>query len=548
MRLWVAQIAPRVGDIAGNVRTIVGEIERAAAKGADLCVFPELAITGYPPEDLLFLNDFLAAAERGVREVAESTRGRVAAIFGAPRREKGRRYNSAFVAENGRITGVYDKQALPNYGVFDEMRYFTPGEGSPCVFPVAGRLIGVGICEDIWRDAIAAHQARMRADLWLNLNASPFHVGKQLEREALVRRRAAQFGAPVVYVNPVGGQDEIVFDGGSFAIAPSGELLFRFPLFAVHTAAVEVPAEGEIAPLPPEEGQIYQALVLGVRDYVERNGCRDVVIGLSGGVDSSLTAAIAADALGPEHVLGVRMPSRFTSAHALEDAEALAANLGIALETIPIEPAFVAFTEMLNPLFARWGKTGFDVTEENIQARARGVVLMAISNKTGRMVLSTGNKSETAVGYATLYGDMAGGFAPLKDVYKTQVYAVCRYLNREQARIPERVLTKPPSAELRPDQKDEDTLPPYPVLDGILRLAVEEEQDFASIVAEGYDADTVRRVLRMLHRAEYKRRQGPPGIKITRKAFGRDRRFPITHHFRPWEEGDEEGGSDHQAV
>ncbi len=539
MRIALAQIAPEVGDFAGNVRRMLDAVRRAAREGADLVVLPELAVTGYPPEDLLKRPAFMRAAERATREVIAGVGG-VTAVFGAPRMEGGRRFNSAFLARDGRMIGVYDKQRLPNYGVFDERRYFHPGDGRRAVFDIGGRRVGVGICEDLWHDDLAARQQGLGCDLWLNLNASPFHAGKQAEREALVARRARQFGAPVVYLNPVGGQDEIVFDGGSHAMDAEGRLLARGPLFepwfGVLSLAADAPASPGIAPMPGEVAQVHRALTLGVRDYVRRNGCRDVLIGLSGGIDSAVTAAIAADALGREHVLGVLLPSRYSSAHSVTDAQALAENLGIGTVTLPIQPGVDAIEAVLAPVFAAWGLDAPDVTEENIQARVRGVLLMAVSNKTGRMLLTTGNKSEMAVGYATLYGDMAGGFAVLKDVYKTQVYALAEWINREREIIPLNTIRKPPSAELRPGQKDSDSLPDYAVLDAILAACIEERLGVDEIAARGYDRAEVARVVRMVHQAEYKRRQAPPGVKITRRAFGRDRRYPITHAFREWEE------------
>ncbi len=529
----LAQVAPRVGEMPGNAAMMLEYMQQAATVDCDMIVFPELCITGYPPEDLLKRPDFLDAVETSVDRVVAASR-EVCVVFGAPRRTERGLCNSAFLAQNGRILGIYDKQCLPNYGVFDEQRYFVPGDGAQQVFEVNGYRVGVGICEDLWRDAMAEKQAEIASDVWLNLNASPFHVGKQAEREALVMRRARQFACPVVYVNPVGGQDEIVFDGGSHAADAEGNLLLRAPLFAVHADVLDLESVGEsrIAPLPGELEQIHRALVMGVHDYVTRNGCSQVVIGLSGGIDSALTAAIAAEALGPENVLGVLLPSRYSSEHSITDAEALVELLGIESVTLPIAEGVAAIEHTLAGVFKSWGLDEPDVTEENIQARVRGVLLMAISNKTGRMLLTTGNKSEMAVGYATLYGDMAGGFAVLKDVYKTEVFELARWLNREKPVIPEHSITKPPSAELAPDQKDSDTLPEYEVLDAILRAHIEERLGVEKIVARGYDRAEVQRVVRMLQAAEYKRRQAPPGVKITRRAFGRDRRYPITHGWR----------------
>ncbi|ATX82412.1 NAD+ synthase (glutamine-hydrolysing) [Mariprofundus ferrinatatus] len=536
MKLLIAQIAPRVGDLEGNVRLIHEALREAEHQGCDLAVFPELTVTGYPPEDLLKRPAFMIAVDKAVGQVIAGTSA-VCAVFGAPRRDGESLRNSVLLAQNGKLLGVYDKQRLPNYGVFDEQRYFSAGNGTNAVVEVNGHRIGVGICEDLWHDDLARRQAEMDCDLWVNLNASPFHTNKQLEREALVRRRAMQFGVPLVYVNPVGGQDEIVFDGGSHVVDGAGDLVLRAPLFESWVGTVDTESEEGriISPLPEAIEQVHRALVMGVRDYVHRNGCRQVVIGLSGGIDSALTAVIAVQALGAENVLGVLLPSRYSSDHSISDAEALVANLGIEAVTLPIASGVSAAEDILADTFAEWGKSEADVTEENIQARIRGLLLMAISNKTGRMLLTTGNKSEMAVGYATLYGDMAGGFAVLKDVYKTQAFELSRWINRSEEVIPWNTISKPPSAELRPDQKDSDSLPDYEVLDAILKANIEERLGVDEIAARGYNRAEVERVVRMLQLAEYKRRQAPPGVKITERAFGRDRRYPITHHFYEWE-------------
>jgi len=534
MKIYIAQIAPRVGDLSGNVGLIHDAMACSEKALCDVLVLPELAITGYPPEDLLKRPAFMDAVETAVDAVVSASHN-TCVIFGAPRREIGGLRNSVILARCGKIIGAYDKQFLPNYGIFDERRYFEAGNGEPCVFDVNGWQVGISVCEDLWHDELAVRQADMACDVWLNLNASPFHVGKQGEREALVQRRARAFGTPLVYVNPVGGQDEIVFDGGSHVADAEGRLMMRAPLFETWQGVIDLAAVGvaEIATVPHPIEQIHKALVMGVADYVLRNGCKQVVIGLSGGIDSALTAAIAVEALGAENVLGVLLPSRYSSDHSISDAEALVENLGIEAITLPIADGVAAVEVTLADTFARWDKSEPDITEENIQARMRGLLLMAISNKTGRMVLTTGNKSEMAVGYATLYGDMAGGFAMLKDVYKTEVFALCRWLNRQREVIPENTITKPPSAELRPDQKDSDSLPDYEVLDAILAANIEERLGVGEIAARGYDRQEVKRVVRMLQLAEYKRRQAPPGIKITERAFGRDRRYPITHGF--WE-------------
>jgi len=533
MKIMLAQVAPRVGEIVNNTRMICDVMQRAESSGCDVLVLPELAVTGYPPEDLLFRSAFIEQAAQAVDEIVRGA-GETCVVFGHPRADETGLKNSATLAWNGKVIGVYDKQRLPNYGVFDECRYFVPGDGRDNVFNVAGWRIGVGICEDIWDDDLAAQHANLACDVWLNLNASPFHVGKQDEREALITRRGRMFAAPVVYVNPVGGQDEIVFDGGSHAVDGTGAMLLRAPLFETCEMVLDMEKVGaaEICPMPEPIEQIRCALVTGVRDYVHRNGCAQALIGLSGGIDSAVTAAIAVQALGADNVLGVLLPSRYSSSHSIDDAEQLAASLGMETVILPIEEGVTAVESILADAFAAWGKTAPDVTEENIQARIRGLLLMAVSNKTGRMLLSTGNKSEMAVGYATLYGDMAGGFAVLKDVYKTQVYELARHINRHEELIPENSITKPPSAELAPDQKDSDSLPEYAVLDAILQAAIEKRLGVAQIAASGFDRDEVQRVVHMLHAAEYKRRQAPPGVKITRRAFGRDRRYPITHGFR----------------
>jgi len=534
MKILIAQIAPRVGDLKGNVDLIHQAINQAEASHCDVVVLPELAITGYPPEDLLQRPAFMATVEAAVKSVVAASRNSCV-VFGTPRRDQNVLKNSVILAQAGKIIGVYDKQFLPNYGVFDERRYFEPGQGETGIFNVNGWRIGVGVCEDLWHDELATTQADLVCDIWLNLNASPFHIGKQADREALVQRRAKAFATPVVYINPVGGQDEVVFDGGSHAIDAQGNMLMRAPLFETWMGVVDLDniGSGDITALPEPLEQMHQALVMGVADYVLRNGCTQVVIGLSGGIDSALTAVIAVEALGADNVLGVLLPSRHSSGHSISDAEDLVANLGIESTILPIANGVTAIETTLADTFAQWNKSAPDVTEENIQARIRGVLLMAISNKTGRMLLTTGNKSEMAVGYATLYGDMAGGFSVLKDVYKTEVFALCRWLNRNTEIIPDNTITKPPSAELRPDQKDSDSLPDYDVLDAILSANIEERLGVDAIAARGFDKAEVKRIVHLLQLAEYKRRQAPPGVKITERAFGRDRRYPITHGF--WE-------------
>jgi len=531
MKIRLEQCVPRVGDINGNTHLICQAVEAAEHSHCDLLVFPELVLTGYPPEDLLLRPAFMHEVDKAVQHVIGQSKQSIV-VFGAPRFDGDSLKNSAFVACHGQLVAVYDKQQLPNYGVFDEQRYFVKGDGENAVVEVNGWRIGLGICEDLWHDELVSKQTKQGCDVWLNLNASPFHEGKQQQRESLTAKRAKQFGCPVVYVNPVGGQDEIVFDGGSHVMDASGELLLRAPLFASTSCDVDLTnIDCCIHDIPQRMQQIYQALVLGTKDYVLRNGSTQVVLGLSGGIDSALTAAIAVHALGKDNVLGVLLPSSFSSDHSIKDALDLVKHLGIESITLPIVESVAAIEHTLAETFETWGKIDADVTEENIQARARGVLLMAISNKTGRMLLTTGNKSEMAVGYATLYGDMAGGFAVLKDVYKMDVFALCHYLNQEQEVIPQNTMDKPPSAELRPEQKDSDSLPDYEVLDAILKASIEDRLSVSEIVALGYAEGEVKRIVHLVNLAEYKRRQAPPGIKITEKAFGRDRRYPITHAF-----------------
>ncbi len=528
----LAQANFKVGDIEGNTRRILEIAARARdAHGAAAIVFPELCICGYPPEDLLLRPEFLDDVEQALESICADIEG-IDLVLGYPRRRKGRLYNAAGVIRDGHILAEYFKAELPNYSVFDEKRYFTPGD-QPCVVDVAGIPAGLTICEDIWYSEPAGRAAAAGARLILNLNASPYQTGKGREREQVVARRARETGLPVLYVNLVGGQDELVFDGGSFCVDAGGAMRQRSTFFEEALDLVSLgddmmPVRARVADCPGEEEMIYRALVQGVRDYVGKAGFQGVVLGLSGGIDSALTLAVAVDALGAEQVEVVLMPSRYTADMSNEDALAQARRMGVKHSIIPIEPAFQAFLGMLEEEFA--GQP-MDVTEENIQARCRGIILMAISNKSGRMLLTTGNKSEMSVGYATLYGDMAGGFAPLKDVFKTMVYRLARWRNRNGEVIPERVITRPPSAELRPDQQDTDSLPPYDILDEILRRYVEEDQGAREIIEAGFDPDTVRRITRLVDINEYKRRQAPPGVKVTRRAYGRDRRYPIVNGY-----------------
>ena len=531
LRIGIAQSNLIVGDIEGNAdRVIALSLEARDDLQANLVVFPELTLTGYPPEDLLMRPGLYPRIEQALERVCHTVTG-IDVLLGLPYRKGASTYNAACLIRDGEVIARCDKENLPNYAVFDEKRYFREGH-NPCVVEIDGVPTGINICEDIWTPEPSRLAAEQGARILLNINASPYHAGKMLEREDVVAERAREHGLIVVYVNLVGGQDELVFDGSSFVMGHDGTLAVRAPAFeeGLYLAEIErAPSfralPGEKAPALPVEESIYKALVTGVRDYVTKNRFAGAVVGLSGGIDSALTLAIAVDALGAGEVEAVLMPSRYTASISVEDACEEAKTLGVSHHIIPIEPPFQAFLDALRESLAG---TSSDTTEENIQARCRGVILMAISNKLHKMVLTTGNKSEMAVGYATLYGDMAGGFAPLKDVPKMMVYRLAAWRNRHQQIIPERVLKRPPSAELAPDQKDEDSLPPYPVLDAILERYIEEDRCPEDIVAEGYDANTVNQVVAMVNHNEYKRRQAAPGVRITRRAFGRDRRYPIT--------------------
>lgn len=533
LNVVMAQVNLKVGDIHGNVERIITAARQARDElQGDLIVFPELSLCGYPPEDLLLRSSMQRRIEQGLQRIRQEIAG-IHVLVGFPWLEEGRRYNACAVYRDGAELAFYRKQQLPNYRVFDEKRYFEPGD-SAAVFDYQGVPIGVTICEDIWFAEPMARARAAGARLMLNLNASPFHSGKQPEREAVVGERAREGGMPVVYVNQVGGQDELVFDGHSFVVDAQGQVSQRAPafvegLYPVIIDAALQPQPAELAPVASLEASVYDALVLGVRDYVCKNGFKGVVLGLSGGIDSALVLAVAVDALGAEQVEAVMMPYHYTAQISLDDAEAEARTLGVRYSVLPIAPMVEAFQATLASEFAGLGR---DTTEENLQARCRGTLLMAISNKKGYLVLTTGNKSEMAVGYATLYGDMAGGFDVLKDVPKTLVFRLCEYRNRAGEVIPQRVIDRPPSAELSPDQKDEDSLPPYPVLDEILRLYVEQDLSAVDIVAAGFDEETVRRVLRLVDLNEYKRRQAAVGARVTQRGFGRDRRYPITSGWR----------------
>jgi len=531
--LVMGQINPVVGDVSGNVKKIIQAANEARdTLNADLIVFPELTLTGYPPEDLLLRPGLSKRVDKGLRKLKKKIKD-VAVLVGHPAgvvREE--LYNAASLIADGECLATYFKQHLPNYSVFDEKRYFVEGKEA-CVVEYKGIKFGITICEDIWFTEPTSQAADAGAEIILNLNASPFRQGKWQLREAELKQRVIETGLPIVYVNQVGGQDELVFDGCSFVLSATGEKIVRapawqeilFPVSLKHNAEQGLSVVGELAEKETELAMIYQALVIGLRDYVEKNHFSSVVIGLSGGIDSALTLALAFDAIGPERVSTVMMPSQYTAQMSLDDAQEMADGLLVEHSIIAIDSLFEQFLASLSEQFA--GKN-VDTTEENIQARVRGTLLMAISNKTGAMVLSTGNKSEMAVGYSTLYGDMAGGYSPLKDVYKTLVYRLSEYRNSLSEVIPQRIITRPPSAELAPNQLDQDSLPPYEILDLILERYIAEDWCYEELVAAGSDAEMVARVIKMVDRNEYKRRQAPPGIRITSRAFGRDRRYPIT--------------------
>ncbi len=564
LRLGLAQINPTVGDLDGNHDRIVEAIGRARALGVEVLAFPEMAVTGYPPEDLLLRPSFVERAMERTRDLLPHTRG-LTVVVGTVERA-GALYDAAAVLHDGAWAGVYRKHHLPNYGVFDERRYFEPG-ATNLVFVRGGVTLGISVCEDIWfaGDPVEAQARQGGAQVLVNLSASPYHAGKAGERRRMLAERATAQRAFVAYVNLVGGQDEVLHDGASLVLDPRGAVVAAGAQFAedlvvadldldavgaarreaawpaaaeppgrVGLPALAAPARPPLpvraaGPAPGPEAEVYDALVLATRDYVRKNGFDTAVIGLSGGIDSALCACVATDALGPAKVVGVSMPGPYSAGLSREDAELLARALGIRFYAIPIHDVFAAYGHALAPAFA--GRAA-DLTEENLQARIRGNTLMGLSNKFGWLVLTTGNKSEVSVGYSTLYGDTAGGFAVLKDVYKTMVYRLARHRNGRGAVIPDRTITRAPTAELKPDQTDQDTLPPYDVLDAILQAYVEEDRAAAEIVAAGHDEATVQRVLRMVDAAEYKRRQSPPGVKITPRAFGRDRRLPITNRWR----------------
>ena len=553
-RIAIAQINSTVGDLEGNAGKIIEYIQRTKGFGVDIICFPELALTGYPPEDLLLKPKFVSDNLAKVKELAKSVND-IVAVVGFVDKKGADLYNAAAIIRKGKICGICHKVFLPNYGVFDEKRYFSSGD-KPCVYKLGRAIFGINICEDIWhKDGPTALDAMSGAKLILNINASPYYAGKVKLREEIIRKQARSNKLCIVYANLVGGQDELVFDGQSMVVDSSGKIINRAEAFKedLLLVDVEIPESKtrrgqkiitikDALPVtkraalpkrdikPPEPiAEIYQALILGLRDYVSKNGFQKVVIGLSGGIDSSLVASLAVDALGRENVIGVFMPTRYSSIESETDATQSAANLGIKLIAVSVEQIYRMYLVVLEPHFLGSEK---NITEENLQARIRGSILMAFSNKFGWLVLATGNKSEMSTGYATLYGDMAGGFAVIKDVPKLLVYKLARYRNSLSLVIPERIFTKAPTAELKPNQKDSDTLPVYETLDPILKAYVEEDKDLNNIVSLGFDIETARKVLNMVDKSEYKRRQSPPGIKITPKAFGRDRRMPITNKYK----------------
>ena len=542
----LAQLNPHLGDVSANCQKLLQMRERAAAKGADIILTPEMFLAGYPADDLVLRADFMDRIEAAISRLAKATAdGGPAIIVGAPCRDKDVLYNSAFILDGGKIVARRDKVNLPNYGVFDDKRHFTPGQLQGPVL-LRGMRLGIAVCEDIWFPDLCEMLGETGAEIILSLNASPFENAKADMRMMHAVSRMTETGLPFVYVNMVGGQDELVFDGSSFALNLGGKIASQMPSFSEGLSLLEVRSQsgtchltGQISRPAAAEEDVWRALTLGVRDYVEKNGFPGVILGLSGGVDSAIVAVLAVDALGPERVRVVMMPSDYTADISLADAEELADNLGLTLETIALRAGMDAFDSMLE---ASLEGTEMDVTEENIQSRLRGMILMALSNKFGNMVLATGNKSEYAAGYSTLYGDMCGGFAPIKDVWKTEIFKLCEWRNTALPRgvlgpdgevIPRRIITRPPSAELRPDQQDTDSLPPYDILDAILIALTEEMADTDTIVSRGYERETVERVSAMLFRTEYKRFQAAPGPKVTPRAFGRDRRLPLTSGFKP---------------
>ncbi|MDR1996555.1 NAD+ synthase [Azonexus sp.] len=531
MRIAVAQFNATVGDLTGNVERIVRCAAEARACGAQVLLTPELALCGYPPEDLLLRPDFYRACAQALAELAGRV-GDIALVVGHPLEADGLCYNAASVIENGHCTAVYRKNHLANYEVFDERRYFAAGD-APCVVTLGGVRCGINICADVWEEGAFEAAADVGAELMLVLNASPCHLGKQNDRRQALGERVAACGIAAIYCNLIGGQDELVFDGASFALDAGQIVRMRLPQFEEALGIVDFRAgelhSADLAAELPLEAEAYRALVLGVRDYVGKNGFPGAIVGFSGGIDSALTLCVAVDALGADKVRAVMMPSPYTARMSLDDSREMVRRLAVRYDEIAIAPAMQTYAVLLEPLFA---DLPADTTEENIQARIRGNLLMALSNKTGALVLTTGNKSEMAVGYCTLYGDMAGGFAVLKDVYKTLVYRLADYRNGISSVIPDNIISRPPSAELKPDQVDQDSLPPYEVLDTIVRAYMEEDRSPREVIAAGLPEEAVRRVVRLLRVAEYKRRQAPVGIRITPRGFGKDWRYPITNRYR----------------
>jgi NAD+ synthetase len=534
LKTALIQINPTVGALEENAERIIVEARHAVEAGAQLIVFPELVLCGYPPEDLILRPNFIRDCGEQLRQLGNRLPPQVFTVVGAPIRDETGRYNAAVVFHGGNVIGTYRKMLLPNYGVFDEKRVFREGNNA-FTFDVFGIKVGIQICEDSWfpEEAACAALAMKQPDLVVNLSASPYHHGKRRDRENVFSAAAKKLNAPLLFCNLVGGQDDLVFDGGSTIFTAAGETVAQAPLFEEHKLVTDFPnpenfSSDDRKNIDPLE-EVYEALKLGLRDYVEKNGFKKTVVAVSGGIDSALVVTLAVDALGADRVAAVTMPSQYSSSETLSDAEQIAANLGVEFHTIPIFPIFGKFTEELSKV---WGNTAPDLAEENLQARIRGTLIMALSNKFGWLVLTTGNKSEFATGYCTLYGDMAGGFAVIKDVPKTLVFNLCRWRNKQGVVIPPTTVERPPSAELRPDQQDTDSLPPYEVLDPILEAYVEKDMGIDAMLAAGFDEATVRNAVRLVDLSEYKRRQGPPGIKITPKAFGRDRRMPITNRYR----------------
>lgn len=545
LNIAFAQMNSTVGDLDGNINKMLNFAREAKEKHqADLIVFPELVISGYSPEDFLFRNDFLEACYNHLLDYANKT-SEISSIVGIPFIEDGLLKNAAVFIKNGKIDTISFKQELPNYGVFDEKRYFFPGNSS-CLVEINHCKIGIAICEDLWSPKVAAQLKKSGAQMIISLNASPFEIDKSSRRLEMLNARIQELALPILYVNCIGGQDELIFDGGSMLLDAQGNLMIQLPCFEEKCGVFQISNDGKfcnvaaalLCPPGPENGRpqgdrpyestanVYNALKLGIQDYVRKNGFKKVIVGSSGGIDSAVTLAIAVDALGAENVRSVMMPSKYTAQMSLDDAKSLAENLKINHDVITISNCFDAFESTLKPQFKNLPS---DKTEENLQARIRGTLLMALSNKTGALVLITGNRSEMAVGYATLYGDMAGGFAVLKDVYKTQVYQLAEYINQDKIIIPDNIITRPPSAELAEGQKDEDSLPPYSILDEILALYLDEELSIEEIAQKGFDKTLIKEIVRMIYLNEYKRQQSPPGIRIHHKAFGRDRRYPITN-------------------